>query len=390
MSEPRGITKRTVLILLVVSLVLFGLGAGVIDMGDTEPSGNASVTTPGTETATDPGQPTVTVTPPGTSTPAGTDRPAAAERPTPTPEPTPTLDTSLSGDAEAPDDVSNEKGLVGPLWGSLDGTLAWNGSVDSVVVVVSSLAPEEGWIERERVTVRPEGDSLSLESLIDGERYRYLGADGAAGFSNPDGGTTATRRGAIGITAVLFEDGEERRRVTETDDYRFEVANTGGVDISLSDDDGDDAESIEAVPTNGGGFAPGKEGNRSMTVNNTGRFAGTVRVYVTDLRGSENGFAGPEAAVDDDQQSELLEQLQLRMSVVDGEDRRYVLGGPAAWIDLDESVDEGSQVTSFGLDPGENRTIVVEWGLPSSAGNEVMTDTANWDLEFVFESDGAE
>lgn len=386
MSGPRGITKRNVLILLVVVLVLFGLGAGIVDMGDTEPSAGNSVSTPETRSTPDPGQPTVTVTPPEPTTPGTATTTKTPETTTETSDPA--VDTSLHVEVASPDDVANDHGRVGPLWGSVSGTLAWDGSIDSVVVVVSVLAPEEGWVERERVTVRPDGDSLSLESLLDSERYRYLGAERAAGFRNPNSGTTASRTGVVGVTAVLFEDGQERARVADTATYRFEVTNTGGVDISVSESD-DEPEEVDIDPSSGDDVVPGANAGRSMTVNNTGQFAGTVRVFLTDVRGSENGFASPEAPVDDDQESELLEQLQLRMAVLGNDGRQYVLGGPSAWVDLDQSVQEGSQITSFDLDPGANRTLVVEWRLPSSAGNEVMTDTAHWDVEFVFETAGA-
>lgn len=397
MAGTRRVTKRTVLILLVVSLVLFGLGAGIIDSGDDSPSPDQTPP-PSTETTPGVGQPTVTVTPPeGTptetdqpeSTSTGTARPNATETTTPTVADTPATapNASLRIDASSPEDVENDDGVVGPLWGSLGGTLTWNGSVDSVVIVVSAVAPDEGWVERERVTVRPETDSIEIADVLDGERYRLLGGDLSRGFDNPDGGTTATRTGAVGVTAVLFEDGRERTRVTDTATYRFDVANTGDVDISLSTTDDD--EQVTAV-SDGGAFAPGRSANRSMTVSNTGSFAGTVGVYVENRRGSENGFAAPEKAVDDDPASELLEQLRIRIAVGSGADRRYVLGGPATWVDLSGSIDENRQITSFGLDPGESRTLVVEWRLPESAGNELMTDTANWDVTFVFESDGAD
>jgi len=386
MSGAGGITKRTVLILLVVALVLFGLGTGIVEMGDTAPSAGNSVSTPETRSTPDPGQPTVTVTPPEPTTLGTATTATTPETTTETSDRA--VDTSLHVEAASPDDVANDHGRVGPLWGSVSGTLAWDGSIDSVVVVVSVLAPEEGWVERERVTVRPDGDSLSLESLLDSERYRYLGAEWAASFRNPNRGTTASRTGVVGVTAVLFEDGQERTRVTDTAPYRFEVTHTGGVDISVSES-GDEPEDVGIGPSHGDGVLPGESASRSMTVKNTGRFAGTVRVFVTDVRGSENGFASPEAPVDDDQESELLEQLQLRVVVVEDDARQYVLGGPSAWVDLDQSVQKGSPITSFDLEPREDRTLVVEWRLPSSAGNEVMTDTAHWDVEFVFETAGA-
>jgi hypothetical protein len=387
MAGIQSATKRTVLVVLVVSLVLFGLGAGAIGMGDSQPADSASPASE-TETTPDPGEPTVTVTPPETATPPAGTSTASTPRNTATETSTPSASASLRVDVSPPDDVANGKGKVGPLWGTMDGTLAWNGSVDSAVVVVSVLGPDEGWVERERVTVRPEGTSLSLQTLFDGEQYEYLGADLAEGFDNPESGTTVTRTGFVGVTAVLFENGEQRTRLTETADYRFDVSNTGGVDISLSNPDGEH-EDVNVDSSGSSGSLPGENASRSITVNNTGEFAGTVRVFLTDVRGSENGFAPPEAAVDDDQESELLELLELRIAVLDDSDRRYVLGGPDTWVNL-EDIEEDRAVTSFGLDPSQSRSVVVEWRIPASAGNEVMTDTADWDVKFVFESDGAE
>jgi hypothetical protein len=189
------------------------------------------------------------------------------------------------------------------------------------------------------------------------------------------------------VTTVLFENGEELSRLTETAHYRFDVSNTGGVDISLSNPDGE-RENVDIVPSDSQESLPGGNESRSMTIDNTGRFAGTVRVLVTNLRGSENGFAAPEAAVDNDQESELLEILEFRIAVVDNSNRRYVLGGSSEWVNVEESIHENTEVTSFVLEPDQNRTVVVEWRIPASAGNEIMTDTADWDVKFVFESDG--
>lgn len=377
-------TKRTVLIVLIVLVIVLGAGIGVIN--------EIGMTQLGDENTT-PTEPTVTVTPPATETPTETPTPTSE---TPAEDNGPATETAtpseLSGsidlDASAPRDVSNGAGhVVGPR-GELSGTATWDEPVDTAVVVVSSWSPADGWSEIRRTTVSPEDGSLTLEEAFDSTEIRYLSGERAEAFNNPHDATTLTRTGYIGVTVVLFEDGEEQGRLVDTTTYSFDVTNVGSVDMSI--------ELGQTASENGGAagddIAPGATGYRSITLENAGSGSGTLRVFLTNVTGSENGFADAEAAVDDDQESELLEQLQIRIAVVNDGGRNYLLGGPDDYAPLTRPVlgDRSGEVGDVPLPAGERRAVVVEWWLPESAGNEVMTDTVDWDLKFVLESDGTD
>lgn len=185
---------------------------------------------------------------------------------------------------------------------------------------------------------------------------------------------------------MLFDNETEQTRVVETDDYSFDVTNAREVDISIDENAG----RIKAATT-ASTVVPGSTGSRSVSVKSTGAADGTVRVQLRNVTGTENGTVSPEAAAgDDDQTSELLEALEIRIRVSADTGSEYLRGGPDKYVDFDSifGVLSSDSVGSFDLSVGETRAVVVEWTIPESAGNELMTDTANWDLVFVLESDG--
>ncbi|MEF8801728.1 MAG: hypothetical protein V5A38_10925 [Halolamina sp.] len=361
-------------------IIVLGGGIGVIN--------ESGITQFGDEN-TDPSEPTVTVTPPATETPRETATPTSdtGGKTTATETATPSeISGSIAIDASAPEDVKNGAGKVIELSGEISGTASWEGSVDSAVVIVSSWSPEDGWSEIRRTTVSPTNSSLALEEVFKGTETRYVTGQRAKAFTNPHEATTLTRTGYIGVTVVLFEDSEEKGQLVNMTEYSLNVTNVGSADVSL------DLE--EATSETGGAasdnVAPGATGYRSITLENAGSASGTLRVFLTNVTGSENGFADAEAAVDDDQDSELLEQLQLRIAVVTDNGRNYLLGGPDEYAPLTRPLfgARSGEVGGVSLPAGERRAVVVEWWLPESAGNEVMTDTVGWDLKFVLESDG--
>lgn len=400
-------TKRTVLIALIILLIVLSAGIGVIS--------EVGITQLGDENTT-PAEPAVTVTPPPSETPTETLTATSDTQPpdqtTDTETVTPSgISGSIDIDASAPRDVSNGAGHVVRLRSEISGTASWDEPVDSAVVVVSSWSPVDGWNEVRRTTVSPDSRSLTIEEAFGSTETRYLSGPRAEAFNNPHNATTLTRTGYIGVTVVLFEDGEEQGRLVDTTDYSFDVTNVGRAketDVETANE----TEAGTATETNAGSadvtvdlsqtasqtggtasdnLAPGSTGYRSITLENDGSESGTLRVFLTNVTGSENGFADPEAAVDDDQESELLDVLQIRIAVVDDGDRTYLLGGPDEYAPLTRSTlgDSSGEVGVVPLPSGERRAVVVEWSVPKSVGKEIMTDTVDWDLKFVLESDGS-
>lgn len=387
------LTKQTFLVILVGTTVVLGTGIGFT----TEFSSDQGVVTTPTSTP-----PTVSVTPMDTQTPTMTEASPddgdrnTRETPTRTTTVTTTETASENSPADSqshtvnlrvtatdPDDVANEEGHVAGLRGEVSGTLSWSGEVDAVVLVVSTWSPHNGWVEKRRVTISGSAldSSVILSEALDRTSLLYATGERAAAFDNPEDATRASRRGYVGVTAILFDDAEVARvaRVTE---YSFDVVNAGTVDVELGHPGG------HGTAINVADAAPGTTGNRTITVRNNGTASGTARLFLRNVTGAENGFTDSELQVDGDSESELLGYFGLRLAVVTEEERFYILGGPSDYVILGDYPD--AWLGSFSLPSGDVQRIVVEWRVPTAAGNDVMTDSVSFDLQFQFVSDGTE
>ncbi|UIO99187.1 hypothetical protein Hbl1158_11680 [Halobaculum sp. CBA1158] len=438
------ITRRTVLIALVALLAFSGAGLGLVgpELGFTplEDSTDSVSATP----SESPSPPPVTVTPPATSTSApdaetadgddgmvddnngitettGTTT-ATASATTATPGPltatgtanatdssdrdgdgsdtdgesgepdgdtgsdagggndAPALSPTMSLSASSPSDVRNPTGSVSSVEGVVTARATWTGEVDSVVFVVSARTPDGNWVEIDRGATRTVDGSATLASALDRSSFTYVDAANASALDNPENGSTVTRTGSVAVTAVFFADGSPVGEVNRVATYSFEVVNTGPVNLETS------TRTSRGLTVDDA--APGVVTERRLTVRNPGDADGVLELAFENRSAAENGLAEPERPVDRAGVVELRRQLSVRVSVTtpdaDG-GRTYLVGGPDEFIAY---TTVGDALGSVDLQAGRERTVIVEWRVPRSAGNEIMTDVVTFDLRATLTVDG--
>lgn len=383
---------------------------------ETNQSGDTPTPTP-TPTTSATSTPATTTDPKSTETPAQTSTPAPptpspTSAPTSTPEPTttarstgsgggggggsggdsqtttattaassPAPDPTLTVEAADPPTVRSADGTVGTLSGPVTGSLSWTGAVDSVVLVVNTWAPDDGWQEERRVTSRGSSPVDVADAL--GSDVTYADGDRTAGFAASDDGETAVTTGYVSVTAVFFRGSTEVARTEETASFDVTVENTAGsapegVDLEL----GSGGAGVSLLDTQS--VAPGSAGNSTGTLTNRGRDPGVLTLDSMPFDSAENGRSGPELSVDSTggaDEGELHEALAVRLRVERANGTSaYVLGDETTYLDFADVWNES--VTLGRLDGGESLSLVVEWRIRESAGNEIQTDSV--DVEFVF------
>jgi len=132
------------------------------------------------------------------------------------------------------------------------------------------------------------------------------------------------------------------------------------------------------------GLAPGHAGSNAVTFENSGDAAGRLLVDDTAVVDRENSLLDPEKAVGDDATTgELSGALQVRLSVTyDDGTTEYLFGSAGEYVSL-QSIDGANRTSDETLGAGERATVTFEWELPVSTGNEVQSDGASFDVDFV-------
>lgn len=128
---------------------------------------------------------------------------------------------------------------------------------------------------------------------------------------------------------------------------------------------------------------PGQTGERVVSVRNAGSLNGRLAASVSVVDQAENDLTDPERRVDDSpDRGELDEWLELRVSVLDddGDGRTYLLGSADDYVSPAD-VGDGTE-TTVSLSSREQRELLVEWCLPTGAGNEIQSDSVRLAFEF--------
>lgn len=408
------VTKQTVLVVIIGSVVLTGAGLGALgpEFGLTQGGDEDQTTEPTlTETAT-PTPPPVSVTPPSTDTQST----AVGDRddaPTSTPSSTtttstrtttgttgaaddgddgddedrddpvrteqPFADPTLSLSVAAPADVSNDTGAVGAIGGDVTARASWTGDADSVVFVVRASQPDGTWRELSReATVVGDDTAVDLADAVENTSYTYVDAENASALDNPTNATVVARSGAVAVTAVFFDDGEQVGMAQRVRTYSFDVTNTGTIDLTIDEQDARGL-SVDDV-------APGNTVERRLRVRNGAAADGTLQLTFTNQTAAENGLAEPEVATDDPGRVELRDALELRISISDGDgERTYIVGDTQQFVSYNTIAD---RLGSVPLSGNRTQSIVVEWRVPLDADNSIMTDSVSFDLQLTLLSDG--
>lgn len=150
---------------------------------------------------------------------------------------------------------------------------------------------------------------------------------------------------------------------------------------------------------------PGDSGEITFSLHNCGN-PGYLWLDFLNLTGSENGMTEPEAAVDDDSDSELAGAVEVRLwydedcdNALDDDERRIYPepgsdSGYATVADLFDnagtSIDGGRRIELDGQPyddgsrelPGDGGTLCIgfEWRVPRGVGNEIQSDSLGFDI----------
>lgn len=178
-------------------------------------------------------------------------------------------------------------------------------------------------------------------------------------------------------------DGNDRGR---TDSGGSGGAGGGG---GNSDDPGVRLEAVGSTAILGyDDVAPGHSGREELRLRNGGTRGANLSVANVTVSDAENGIVGPESAVDDTpDRGELSASLFVVLAAErpDGS-TEYLYGTGTGARSLRSIANETEPAVAGRLGAGQEATVVVEWRVPGSVGNEIQTDGAEVDLAFALRS----
>jgi hypothetical protein len=391
---PATLSRKHLLVLVVIAMALTGAGVGALSDGFTLSRGAPSAG-------------------------AGDAAPVA------------TIEVTASD----PADVRNDAGDVGAVSGTLGGTLTLAEGADRVEFVVQTRLPNGTWAVAASGTATgvPAGQ-LTLAPGVGGPNTTYLDAAQSDGFDVQTPGTVAVRRGAIAVTARLFVGGEVIATVTDVDGYELTVdrpapatVSFAPVEESATDENSDSngaSDPIDATrrtvaqsgsesdggPGSGSGagasdagetadsttpttaffgagdVVPGSAGKSAAVLEPTSAEMTTLAVTVGAAIDAENGVTEPESVVDETpEEGELSSELDVRIVLVrESGDRRYVVGGADTFVPLATAA---GTTASMAIEPNEPVSLVVEWRIDPTVGNEIQSDSTTASIHYRFTSD---
>ncbi|RLM88326.1 hypothetical protein D3D02_12200 [Halobellus sp. Atlit-38R] len=337
--------------------------------------------------------------------------------------------------ASDPVAIRNDAGDVGVVSGTLGGTLTLAEGADRVEFVVQTRLPNGTWAVAASGTATgvPAGQ-LNLEPGVGGPDTIYLDAAQSDGFDVQEPGTVAVRRGAIAVTARLFVGDEVIATVTDVDGYELTVdrpapatmsfapvdesateensdatgasdptdttrrtitqtgsGSDGGPESGSGADASDADETTDSTtPTTAffgtGDVVPGSAGKSAAVLEPTSAEMTTLEVTVGAAIDAENGVTEPESVVDETpEDGELSSELDVRIVLVrESGDREYVAGSADAFVPLSTAA---GATASLAIEPNEPVSLVVEWRIDPTVGNEIQSDSTTASIHYRFTSD---
>jgi hypothetical protein len=153
--------------------------------------------------------------------------------------------------------------------------------------------------------------------------------------------------------------------------------------VKLSLGNGTDTRVVEASSV-----VPGASNRSHLTVRNTGTDSGTLWLVNVSGEDYENGYTEPERGVDDSpNEGDLSDVVELRVYHRSPSGPVYLVGSETEYVTY-ATVRASSREHGGGdVPPDRARTLVIEWRLPSTVGNEVQTDRIEFDLTFALRSE---
>ena len=185
---------------------------------------------------------------------------------------------------------------------------------------------------------------------------------------------------AIAATATLLGVGTFAKFSDSEVSSTHSVA-AGTLDLKILNGESPDSSYPEYAPFNVTNAAPGMTSKlqtpkvtKMVHFRNVGTIAGNLSVKVVMDSNLENGLMEPEPAWDTVASGEL------------GANMLVSIDGIGAMIDKPlTTLDAAAPVLWGNLAPGAEGWVSVDWSIPADVGNEIMSDSASFHLEFTFE-----
>lgn len=187
--------------------------------------------------------------------------------------------------------------------------------------------------------------------------------------------------GAYRLTQALFTDTETSTENNFT---------TGTLDMSV---DGNNGTAFDSIVVDNIGADGTVNGTRTWTINNSGSLPGVLSFAVTDLANLENGCNEPEAKVDqtcDDpgiNQGELGDAITTNVVLNDGTTSSTVVNTDLATANMSQYASQwDTNAANTVIPAGGSVTITMNWANdPQSYGNEIQSDSLNYQVQFDLE-----
>jgi len=131
-----------------------------------------------------------------------------------------------------------------------------------------------------------------------------------------------------------------------------------------------------------GNVVPGDSGATRRAVRNTGSMTATLAVVDLSITDDEGGLTDPETEVDDSpNEGELSEHLLVRLTMTDADGETATVFGGEGFVTLAD-LRASNESVGPAIDPGTTTTLTFEYRISEAAGNEIQSDTVDFDVEF--------
>ena len=193
------------------------------------------------------------------------------------------------------------------------------------------------------------------------------------------------------LIAGMFASAGTMAQFTDTETASDNLVEAGTLDLKVSSTEsplGDDPYIVHVKLSNlkpgDGSIGPGAGAPNAWywTVKNVGSLPGVLTITIKNIVNYENGRNEPEKAVDPTGgnpgpgNGELGSKI--RIQVYFNGKWVYEIGN----LNAAEGVDI---VSGFVLDPNEEATLNINWSVFDTAGNEIQSDSVEFDIEFHLE-----
>lgn len=132
---------------------------------------------------------------------------------------------------------------------------------------------------------------------------------------------------------------------------------------------------------------PGDSGTVTLNVTNDGNESGQLAVSTRNVTDFENGLTEPEAEVPDEGgdpgrgDGELSSHLLVRWTLIESDGDRVTLSRNDTYVPIG-TLDDEQPVKGGTIEANESATALLEWKVPVDTGNEIQSDSVEFDVDF--------